>query len=119
MELLDHDFVKVVENFELLRGKQGEIKHLFFEVGESRLLLIWLYSASLCKRNYKWETKKSNTSCRERTERNRRQASRICWFLCYLTTYTNSAIDSYWKTYEDGVCIDSDQIGIQSDFVLC
>ena len=51
MKLLDHDFVKVVENFELLRQKQGEIKHLFFEVGELRLLLIWLYSASLCNRN--------------------------------------------------------------------
>ena len=51
MKLLDHDFVKVVENFELLHQKQGEIKHLFFEVGELRLLLIWLYSASLCNRN--------------------------------------------------------------------
>ena len=53
MKLLDHDFVKIAENFELLRRKQGEITHLFFEVGELRLPLIWLYSASLCNRNYK------------------------------------------------------------------
>ena len=38
MKLLDHDFVKIIQNFELLCRKQREIKHLFFEEGELRLL---------------------------------------------------------------------------------